>query len=67
MSDILCYLHEGGEPEHWIDQRDRVGVLLRDDGVVQRDRPPVRASRVCATRNGVEPERIVEGWEGPWR
>jgi hypothetical protein len=64
---LLCWLHDDHEPDHWIDPRDRVGVLQLNCGVVERDLPPIPASRACATRNGVEPERIVEGWEGPWR
>jgi hypothetical protein len=63
----LCYLHEDNELDHWIDPRERVGVLHHDGGVIQRDLPPIPASRLCAVRNGVEPERIVEGWDGPWR
>lgn len=64
MSTILCYLHEDDEREHWIDPRERVGVLHLVDGVTQVDQPPIPAGRLCAERNGVEPERIVE-WVGP--
>lgn len=62
----LCWLHEDHEPEHWMDPRDRVGVLSAIDGVIQ-DELPIPAARECATRNGIEPERIVEGYGGPWR
>ncbi len=60
MSNILCYLHEDSEPEHWIDARERVGVLRKDDGVVRRDLDPIPAAHLCAVHNGVDPGRIVE-------
>jgi hypothetical protein len=64
---LLCWLHDDNEPDHWMDRRDRVGVLSLDCGVVRRDQPPIPASRVCATRNGIEPERILDPHDGPWR
>ncbi len=62
MSDVLCWLHDDGDPEHWVPAGEVVGLLQDVEGVLRPDLYLVPAALECAEGNGVDPARIVD-WD----
>lgn len=62
MNDILCWLHDSNDPEHWVPVAEVVGLLQAVDGVLRHDLYLVPAALECAEAGGVDPARIVD-WD----
>jgi hypothetical protein len=58
----LCWLHEDDEEDHWVPAAELVGVIPGLDGRPMPEWGMSQAAHRCATRNGVEADRIV-AWD----
>lgn len=61
-AEVLCFLHEDDEPEHWVPEAETVGVVAFEDGQVRPDLGMVPAALECVEAAGIEPVRVAD-WD----